>query len=104
MLVEERHKRAVSDEGRDAVGFIGREFERADPQEDDRDGDAHQRDANPIGMSDPGKRQTKIADHEFSSNVEVDFGGGVECIEGTGGISASTSALTKVVSGLCLLP
>ena len=31
MLVEERHKRAVGDEGRDAVGFIGREFERADP-------------------------------------------------------------------------
>src|SRR6267378_4101058 len=69
MLVEERHERAIGDEGRDAVGFIGREFERADPQEDDRDGDAHQRDADPIGMSDPGKRQTKIADHEFSSGV-----------------------------------
>jgi hypothetical protein len=57
-------------------------------------------------MSDPGKRQTKIADHEFSSGVGVDFGGGLECVERTGGISASTSALTspKVVSGLCLLP
>jgi hypothetical protein len=47
MLVEEGHKRAVGDEGRDAVGFIEREFERADPQKDDRDGDAYQRDADP---------------------------------------------------------
>jgi hypothetical protein len=31
-------------------------------------------------MSDPGKRQTKIADHEFSSGVGIDFGGGVECV------------------------
>src|SRR3981081_435215 len=85
MLVEERHKRAVGDEGRDAVGFIGREFERADPQEDDRDGDAHQRDADPIGMSDPGKRQTKIADHEFSSGVGIDFGGGGEWGGAAGG-------------------
>jgi hypothetical protein len=53
----------------DAVGFVGREFECANPREDDRDGDAHQRDADPIGMCDPGKRQTKIADHEFSSGV-----------------------------------
>src|SRR3981189_124892 len=37
-------------------------------------------------MSDPGKRQTKIADHEFSSGVGVDFGGGVECVERAGGI------------------
>jgi hypothetical protein len=57
-------------------------------------------------MTDPGKRQAKIADHEFSSGVGVDFGGGVERVERTDGISASTSALTlpKVVSGLCLLP
>jgi hypothetical protein len=31
-------------------------------------------------MSDPGKRQTKIADHVFSSGVGIDFGGAVECV------------------------
>src|SRR5271168_1353373 len=33
-----------------------------------------------------GKRQTKIADHEFSSGVGIDFGRGVECVERAGGI------------------
>ncbi len=48
VFVEERHHRAVGDEGRDAVGFVRDEFQRADPQEDDGDGHAHQRDAEAI--------------------------------------------------------
>src|SRR5258708_6905958 len=86
MLVEERHKRAVSDEGRDAVGFIGRELERADPQEVYSDGDAHQHDAAPSGMTEPARRPTKMVDPEFSSCIGTEFGGRVECVERARGI------------------
>jgi hypothetical protein len=35
MLVEERHHRAVRDERRDAVGLVGSELKRPDPEKDD---------------------------------------------------------------------
>jgi hypothetical protein len=53
MLVEERHHRAVGDERRDAVGLVGNELKRPDPEKDDRDGDAHCGDPDAIGMRDP---------------------------------------------------
>jgi hypothetical protein len=53
MLVEERHHWAVRHERRDAVGLVGSELKRADPEKDDRDGDAHRGDPDAIGMRDP---------------------------------------------------
>jgi hypothetical protein len=42
MFIKKRHKRAIGDKWGNAIGFVRREFERPDPQENYGDRQSHE--------------------------------------------------------------
>src|SRR5262249_52570316 len=89
----------VGHERRDAVGFIGHELQRTDPQEDNRDGNPQRGNADPL--------RSRSGDHiEYATDTgghwKVSFGTVLQGFDAASNSSSAAPALALMASRLWL--